>query len=259
VVALVSGLGLLVALLALGAWALSTEMALSSSPRALLALLPGAGGTLALLLLGSLAVNLLWTGWDLLGRRHHAWRQDAFAGQSSLWLSLLAPALVVDHQAGALVVLIGGVATATVAAAVLTCRGGARRRNGLVVAAGVGAALWFGPVLWVLWASDASLPTRVAGTLVLAVGMAVPVLAVTAMPATCGGVVLRGWALGAVLALALGWGVLDSMSSPVTLPIPIFVSTACAVIVAVVVSGMLGKGEKRTAAVGGPGRPGGAG
>ncbi|MGW6933293.1 hypothetical protein ACWGE0_24770 [Lentzea sp. NPDC054927] len=254
-VALAAGLGLLVVVLALCAWILWEMVGdLSAggggpfSARGVLGLMPPVGGVVAVLLVGFLAINQLWTAWDLMGRRHHAWRQDAFAGQSSLWLTLLVPALVLSEEVPAVLVPFGLMAVATVAAAVLTCTGGARRRASLVVAASVAAAGWFGPVLWVLWRHGESLPVQVVGTLVVLVGMAVPVLAVTAMPAACGAVVLRGWVLGVVFAVALFWaGVSTRSSSPVNLLAPVFISTACVVVLALVVSGLLGRNGKRAA------------
>jgi hypothetical protein len=220
---------------------------------------------------GVLAVNLLWTGWDLMGRRRHAWRQDAFAGQSSLWLSLLAFALVKGYHAPALP--IGALAAAAVAAVALMCRGGVRPRWGLVAAVGAGAALWFVPLLFAVWASGASQPMRTVGTQVLLAGAAVPVLAVTAVPAACGAVVLRGWALGVVVMPALVLAAWETRSAPpVTSPVApspvapspvepspvvqlpempssvtamiVLVSMGCAVVVAVVVSGLLGRRER---------------
>lgn len=254
VVALVTGLELAVLFLMLCAWGLLMEFygfmsfvhnATAPSADDVLPSLPSVG-LVVVLLVGFLAVNLLRTAWDLMGRRRHAWRQDAFAGQSSLWLLLLALVLMVGQPFLLLAVPIGIVAAATVAAVALTCRGGTRRRWGFVVAAGVVAALWFGPVLWGVWMSGAQLLLQGAGTLVLLVGMAVPVLAVTAMPATCGGVVLRGWAQGIVLTLILVWGVLDSMSPPMTVKVPVLVSTACVVVLTVVLSVLLNRSAGAT-------------
>ena len=202
----------------------------------------GSGGVAAMVVVGFLAVTLGRTGSDLMGRQHHAWRQDTFAGQSALWLSMLALVLMVGHGFTVLVVPVGLMALATVAAAALSCTGGARTRTGLVVLVGLMAVLWFGPALWVLWASGEAVLVRLAGTLVLAAGVAVPVLAVTAMPRVCGGAVLRGWALGVVLALGLVWAAAGMRSSaPVPLPVWFLVSTACAVVVALVVSAILGR------------------
>jgi hypothetical protein len=195
---------------------------------------------------GFLVGNLFRTVRDLMGRRHHAWRQDAFAGQSSLWLSLLAPVLVVgDLEAWegwwwVPAVVVGIMAAASITAAALTCERGVRRRWGLGVTAGMGAALWFGPILVVMWGSDAQLSGKAVGTLVLVLGMVVPVLAVVAMPAVCGGVVLRAWALGVVLASARVWAAMSARLGPLfPPPIQLVVWPVCAVVVALVVSGML--------------------
>ncbi|MFI1816876.1 hypothetical protein ACH413_07830 [Lentzea sp. NPDC020367] len=251
VVALMAGLGMTAAFLLLSGWTLLTAMnfGLSFLGSANGLPLPSGGLVALVLLVGFLAFNLLWTAWDLMGRRHHAWRLDAFAGQSSLWLSLLAPALVVGDEFWAAVVLVGVMAGATVAAVALTCRRGTRLRWGLVVTAGVAAALWFGPVLWLLWVSRSPLPGQLAATAVLVVAMAVPVLAVTLMPAACGGVVLRGWALGVVLACGLGYAAAEALlSSSLNLSVPVLVVPASAVVVALVLSGVLGSIAKRAAA-----------
>ncbi|MGM1061682.1 hypothetical protein [Saccharothrix sp. Mg75] len=258
-VVVVAGLGLLAPLVLLGALLLSSGLNPKSTLRSLFGgVLPLWGNIVVLLVVGYLAVNLLHTGWDLVGRRHQAWRRDSFAGQSSLWLSLLVPVLALagafdwaDEISVALVVVVAGAGAAALVAAARACTGGAGRRPGLAVAAGAGAALWFGPELWVLWAlSGAPLPWRVAGTLALSCGVAVPVLAVVAVPAVRGAAVLRGWAFGIVLVSALGLAMSDWISSEVS-PLPLFASPVGAVLMVLVVSSLLTKGAKR--AVDGPG------
>ncbi|MEU4446202.1 hypothetical protein AB0K14_33080 [Actinosynnema sp. NPDC050801] len=265
--ALVTGLGLLVPLTMFGGFVLFSGYNPKSLLRSVMGeALPLWGNALVLLLAGYLAVNLVHTGWDLVGRRNQAWRRDSFAGQSSLWLSLLVPTLALvnetDPERGqdlalALAVLIGTAAAAAITAAARACTGGAQRRPGLAMTAGAGAVVWFGPALWVLWAfSGAPLPWQVIATAALFCGVAVPVLAVTAMDATRGALVLRGWAFGIVLVVVLGLAALDWISV-LTSPLPLFLSPAGAVLVVLVVSGMLTRNRRHVAR--GPGSATGTG
>ncbi|MFD5831179.1 hypothetical protein [Lentzea sp. NPDC060358] len=222
-------------LVALGAAALLAGLGLLAWCAVVVADLP-----VAVLPAGFLAVHQLWTARDLLDRRRHAWRQDAFAGQSSLWVALLFPAF--GGAGPVVVVALAVMVLATLTALALTCTGGARRSTGLVVAAVVAGTGWCGPVLWAAWTFGGSPPALLVTTPVLLAGAAVPVLAVTAMPAACGRVVVRSWALWAVFAVVLQ-GVAGNLgfSSPVALLTPFVVVPACAVVLALAVSVRLGR------------------